>query len=148
MTRENLVSWLAVDEPRYHALAAGLSPDDAHTLVELVASDDLNLASKAASLAGFLEAGDARPVIEAGSSHPNPVVRVAAAGALRGQPELSAEFAPVLLADPDVGVRKWALKSLAATRPPGVRTLLQDHAASESVTSLQLIARDLADELP
>lgn len=148
MTREQLEMGLAVDEPDYYALAAGCTHDDVPALVELAASDDLGTASKAASLAGFLPADEARAVLVAASGHASPVVRVAAAGALQRQPELAAEFAAALLADTDVGVRKWALRSLAATRPGGMRSLVRDHASTESVAALRQAARDLADLLP
>jgi hypothetical protein len=148
VSRDDVVAALRPDELDYDAAAERLGADSAPILAELAGGDDLELASKAASLAGFLDAGVAREILVSAAAHPDPVVRVAAAASLLRQPALVPELAAQLLADTDIGVRKWTLQSLQVARPPGLKAQVEELAGAESVPALRELARQVANHLP
>ncbi|MGN9841288.1 HEAT repeat domain-containing protein [Nonomuraea sp. H19] len=148
LTRQDVVTELGPDEIDYAAAAFRLGPSAAPILAELAAGEDVELAAKAASMAGFLTAELARPAIEEAANHADPVVRVAAAGSLERQPALSAEMGSRFLSDPDAGVRKWTLRALGAARPEGVRDQVADVAANDEIPSLRELAREVTQQLP
>jgi hypothetical protein len=148
VTTDEVIGALQPDEPNYPAAAQHLGADAAPILAELAAGDDVELAAKAASLAGFLTPDAARPVLQRGASHDDPVVRSAAAASLERQPELVDELSGQLLTDPDVGVRKWTLRSLQAHRPQGFRDQVAELATTEQVPALRELAAEIAQQLP
>lgn len=148
MNRDDVIRALQPDEPDYPAAARHLGAEAAPILAELAEGGDVELASKAASLAGFLTADAARPVLRRGAGHEDPVVRAAAAASLGRQPELVNELGGQLLTDPDVGVRKWTLRSLQAHRPEGFRDQVAALASTEQVPALRELAAEIAPQLP
>jgi HEAT repeat protein len=148
MDRADVISALQPDEPDYAAAAQHLGPQAAPILAELAAGDDLELASKAASLAGFLSSDAARPVLQRAASHADPSVRVAAAASLERQPQLVNELGSGLLDDSDTGVRKWTLRSLQAHRPEGFRDQVSAVASTDEVSAVRALAAEVASQLP
>jgi HEAT repeat protein len=148
VTRDEVISALQPDEPNYPAAAQHLGAEAAPILAELAEGDDVELATKAASLAGFLTAEAARPVLRRGVGHDDPAVRSAAAASLARQPELVDELSSQLLTDPDIGVRKWTLRSLQARRPKGFRDQVAELASKEQVPALRELAGEVARQLP
>ncbi|MDX3534325.1 HEAT repeat domain-containing protein [Streptomyces sp. MB09-01] len=148
IARDDIISALLPDEPNYEAAAQYLGPEEAPVLADLAESDNVGLASKAASMARFLPADSARAILQRAAAHHDPVVRVAAAASLERQPELAEELAGQLLADPDAGVRKWTLRSLQAVRLAGWRNQVKALAATEQVPFLQELAREVLRQLP
>jgi hypothetical protein len=143
VSRDDVLSALRPDEPDYAAAASRLGAEAAPILAELAAGDNLEFASKAAALAGFLDIDAARSVLMSAARHPNPIVRVAAAAALEHKQTLVGELAASLLADPDAGVRKWTLRSLGTVRPTGLEDQIRTVALDDPVPAL----RELANEV-
>lgn len=139
---------LLPDEPDYEAAARNPGPEASSILVDLAAGDDLELASKAASLAGFIEMEAARPVLTAAIAHTNPIVRTAAAASLEKHPALAGELAIPLLADPDTSVRKYALRAVGTARPRGFKEKVQALIDAEPVPALRERAQQVLDQLP
>jgi HEAT repeats len=87
------------------------------------------LASKATYLAGMIDGPDAASILREAAKHPNPVLRVAVAGASRSlSPEAAAEVLPALLHDRDTGVRRLAIgaaTAMAAKWTPNLRQHLE-----------------------
>jgi hypothetical protein len=84
--------------------------------------------SPTASLARFLTPDSARAVLQRAATHQDRVVRVAAAASLERQPELVDELMGPLLTDPDLGVRKWMLRSLEVLHAlRGFETFYNEH---------------------
>jgi hypothetical protein len=107
-------AWLEPEEPDY-AEAAKLGPDALPHLEKLIASNEPGIASKAASLAGFIGHPDSAQVLIKAAQSNDPVLRVTAANAARYLPDQ--EASSVLLAlveDQDAGVQRVALQSLPA----------------------------------
>lgn len=130
------------DETDYEA-AARVGPRLFPRLLQLITGRDEHLASKAASLAGMIPHERALEVLGHAARHPKPLVRIAAAGALKGRsdPRATAVLAR-LLEDPDPGVRRTAVKSIAGSADPSLRrrlAALRKHDPSPSV-------RELADQ--
>jgi HEAT repeat protein len=148
VTRDQVVAMLLPDEPNYAAAASSLGPEVSPILADLAAGDDLELASKAASLAGFIESEAARPVLTIALAHIDPVVRTAAAASLDHHPTLAAELAISLLADPHVSVRKYALRALGTAKPPGSKAKVEALIVDEPVPALRELAHEVADQLP
>ncbi|MFC7649429.1 hypothetical protein ACFQX6_60355 [Streptosporangium lutulentum] len=92
VNREDVLSALRPDEPNYPDAAQHLGAEAAPILAELVQADDVELAAKAASLAGFLSSESARAALERAAIHQDPVVRVAAAASLQRHPKLAGEL--------------------------------------------------------
>jgi hypothetical protein len=109
-----LKAMLDVDEPDYAALAEVAVGAMSH-LRKLAASSDVALASKAVSLAGFIDDADSVAVVKAAARSRQPVVRVAAAHAaslMSASPEM-ASVVNKLLDDRDIGVVKTATRAAA-----------------------------------
>jgi hypothetical protein len=106
---------LDVDEPNY-AEAAKLGPQAVPLLETLVREGDAMLASKATYLASLIQSDRSLDVVKAAAESSDPVVRVAAAAALRNLPDAPRdEVLSGLLGDEDPGVRKAALKAAPAS---------------------------------
>jgi HEAT repeat protein len=146
--RDEVVETLQAEEPDYDAAARRFGADAGQILADLAVADDLELASKATYLAGLMDADTARKVLVPALRHPDPVVRVAAAGTLENQPELFGQMAAQLLADPDAGVRKSALRSLRTVGPPTteLKEQVQLLATADPVPALRELAREVSDQ--
>jgi hypothetical protein len=117
VTMAQVRALLDVDEPDYLE-AAALGPDAIPHLKTLVREADAMLASKAAYLAGLIATDAALDVVKAAAESSEPVVRVAAAAAVRNlSPAAGTRVLNPLLTDPDPGVRKAASKA----RRPGTK---------------------------
>jgi hypothetical protein len=142
-----IVSWLSSEEPDYPAAARDLGPEAGAALAEIAGSDDIAMASKASTLAGFLAPETARPALFAGSEHRSAIVRVAVAGSLSRQHSLAPELGGRLLRDSDAGVRKWAL---IAIRDSSARSLVADVGAaarSDPEPALRQLASEVEHHL-
>lgn len=148
VTMKDVRFYLDADEVDYPA-AKALGPEAVPFLAELVAGQDLALASKAAYLAGLIRSKDSVDVIKDAATRDEPVMRVAAAASLRNLPELQAEkVMDLLVEDPDAGVRKVMVKSAQGFASVEVesrlRALTDDddevvaELAQESVTAMRL----------
>jgi hypothetical protein len=149
VTREEVIAAISADEPDYQSLAEMFGPDVTPIAEELASSPDPGLASRAASLAGYMEPSAAAGVVAAATRHASAAVRVAAAASLSAVgPEVSRELAVRMLADPEPGVRKGALHSLARSRPSGVAAYVRELAGSEPIEEIRSIANQVAEHLP
>jgi HEAT repeat protein len=113
---EELELHLTAEEPDYSELAQ-LGPNIVADLRTLVRTASVALASKATSLAGFIGGPDALRVIEEAAKHPDPRVRIAAAGAIAHFPAPPSPLVLKLLRDPHASVRMRTLKSGRASSP-------------------------------
>src|SRR5215217_4071796 len=130
VTREQVLAQLYPDEPDYEG-AAQLGPEALPHLRQLVEEGDPDLASKATSLAGVIDAAGSAEVLDTAARSSDPVIRVAAAGALANLSEMPSPLAQTMLNDEDVGVRKLALRSLERKQPAGFKQIAQQMAADD-----------------
>jgi len=145
---EAILQILQAEEPEYSAAAALLGTNASAIVSDLVQSDSVEIAAKAASLAGHIGAASAEAPLRLALSHENPQVRVAAAASLRLHPDLAAVLVGEALSDADVGVRKWALRTVQAVKPPGVRASVEARIQIEEHPALRQLAAEVLTELP
>lgn len=125
VTMEDVRRALDPEEVNYPK-AARLGPEALPHLQVLAQSDDVMLASKATYLASLIGGDRAARIVEDSGSHPDPVLRVAAASGVKNlREDLAAPIVERLLADRDLGVRKTTIKSVGAFRSAGMRSRLE-----------------------
>jgi hypothetical protein len=147
VNRDDVIAALQPDEPDYPGLARFLGADATPVLLELVRGENMEFASKAASLAGFLRPEVGGPLLAQAAVHLSPTVRVAAAASLERQPQAAAELGGKLLTDSDVGVRKSTLQSLRSVHVPELQRHVEALAATEQVAELRRLAIEVAQQL-
>lgn len=131
ITMKDVRAWLDPEEVNYEA-AKQLGPEAIPFLMELVQGADLGLASKATYLASLIKTAHSSTVLEAAAARNEPVLRVAAASAMRNLPEMEAEkVLDRLKDDPDVGIRKTVVKSAERFRSLQVEAKLQQMAEKD-----------------
>jgi HEAT repeat protein len=130
VTRDQIIRLLSADEPDY-AAAARLGPGALPFLEQIAREEGPGLAAKAVYLASIISGAGSVAVVDAAARRTDPVVRVAAASALRNVPEeRMADIAVRLLADPESGVRRRAVAALPDRPNPMLRQRLADLADS------------------
>jgi HEAT repeat protein len=141
ITLQQVRQQLDRDEPDYNALAA-LGVEALPHLAVLVRDDDPGLAAKAAYLASLLQGDDAADVVQAAAESPHETVRVAAAAGLRNLDKGRAlPTVDRLLDDKDVGVRKQALRAVAALGLSALEPKVRAMAARDPEKALRTKAR-------
>lgn len=137
---EQLIAYLQQEETNY-AEAAQLGDAAMPLLKEIIKGSDERMASKATSLAGMINSDERTDALTEAAKHPSVVVRVAAAAATT---DLNADQAEkvlqYLIDDADIGVTKYALKSIRAKNlSQNFQDKLQkisDSSPSESIKSM------------
>lgn len=149
VTIDQVINQLDREEPNY-TQAAQLGAEALPHLITLIQGENLGLAAKAASLAGIINADRSTAVLEIAARHSDPVVRVAAAASFKNLTRVPTSLAVDLLDDQDVGVRKWALKSLATQQiqlPTELKTKIQQISKIETNPTLRQLANQITDQL-
>mgnify|MGYP000974877440 FL=1 len=142
---QELINFLKQDELDYPAGAEKFGPAVLPLLQEILKSDDENLATKAAYLAGYIKDDGKSSVLADAADNKFATVRIAAAfGANKLKPSLASPILKKIMEDNDVGVLKMAItsaKSLKITddfkdRFKKISTSHQDEHIRESVNKL------------
>lgn len=147
VTMQEVRAHLDQEEPDYE-LAAKLGPDAFPHLLQLVQEGEPGRASKATYLAATIDGDHSLPVIEQAAASENPVVRVAAAGALSRLQRIPIAITNALLDDNDPGIRHLSLRALEIHRPKGFKAKVQNISRIDPDMELRGIAADLANRLP
>lgn len=137
-----LKAMLDVDEPDYGALADRAAGAMNH-LRKLAASPDASLASKAVSLAGFIDDAGSVAIVESAARSREPLIRVAAAHAaslMSDRPE-TARVVSKLLDDADIGVVKTATRAAMRQTDRGLAANVQ-----RAMARMATAARKAAEE--
>lgn len=128
ITMKDVRAWLDADEVDYEN-AKKLGSAAIPFLLELVQGGDLGLASKATYLASLIKGKESVAVLESAATRNEPVVRVAAAAAIRNLSPTQAErMLDRLKDDPDAGIRKVALTSAVRLTSPRLEAKLRQMA--------------------
>jgi HEAT repeat protein len=136
VTMQQVRSALDVEEPDYPA-AAALGPEALPHLEKLVKEADSHLASKATYLSGLIAGPGSVNVLMAAAQRGDPVIRVAAAAAIRHLPSNQvADVLVFLLDDADASVRRLALDAVRADASAELRSRVERMArtAADPVT--------------
>lgn len=133
-------SHLDRDEVDYQE-AASLGAEALPFLRELVGGDDPMLASKAAYLASMIPGEQQARILDAAARASDSVVRIAAASGLGNLAEGDADsLADGLLDDDDLGVRKYAIRSVAQFDSPAMAARLRRAAQDDPSDELRELA--------
>ena len=135
------------DETDYEA-AAKLGPDALPHLLRLVQDGDPGMASKATYLAATIDGDQSLPVIEQAAKSANPMIRVAAAGALSRLQRVPDALARALLDDGDAGIRHLSLQALEIHLPAGFKAKVEEMRQRDPDGAIRAIAADLVNRLP
>ena len=147
VTMEDVRAVLDPEEPDY-AEAQKLGPEAVPHLKELVQGPDLGLASKAAYLASLIESEGSLEVLTIAATSAEPVLRVAAASAIRNLPERDAErVMDLVMEDKDAGVRKVTLRSAAQLRSPRLAAKIRKLAEHDPESSIRALATEIEQEM-
>lgn len=110
---QELINFLRQDELDYPAGAAKFGPAVLPLLQELMKSDDENLATKAAYLAGYIKDDSTADILTEAAGNKFATVRVAAAyGAKSLKPALASAILKKVMDDNDAGVLKMGIRSV------------------------------------
>ncbi len=139
-----------VDEPDYDALARQLGPDAVPQLRSIVKGSDPMLASKAAYLVSLIPDSRSAEVLADAAKSPEVTVRIAAASAarnLQGTTDVALIMSE-LLKDPDLGVRKVALRSIEVKPEIGPKDMVMKLATNDPDDTIRNIASQLISHMP
>jgi HEAT repeat protein len=116
VTKERVLAVLYPDEPNYSE-AAKLGSDALPHLANLVKSDDISLAAKAAALASHIQDEESVDILRSAAQSKHPLVRVVAALASQNLRVKGVNsILELLLDDRDESIRRHAVKSLNIIR--------------------------------
>lgn len=147
ITMQDVRAWLDADEVDYER-AAELGPEAIPFLMELAQGGDLALAAKATYLASLIRTEQSMAVLESAAARNEPVLRVAAASAIRNLPEVQAErLVDVLRKDEDVGIRNMVLKSAQQFKSPEMEAKFQEMAERDPEPSIRELAASAVKEM-
>jgi len=133
---------LGPEEPDLHHVAAALGAEAIPHLERLAQSADLSLATKATFVAGLIGA-EALEIVRSAARDWRPAMRVTAATALPFIGTGAAiEIAPLLLGDPDPGVRKTALRSASGPVRTQLRATIERIAADDPSDLIRELAAE------
>ena len=109
---EKIIDYLRQEETNYSE-AAKLGEAALPILNSIVLGSDEMLASKATYMAAMINSPHKGEVVANAARHSSPIVRVAAANAAADiQPAAAEKVLTALIGDDDIGVTKYALKSV------------------------------------
>ena len=126
----------------------GIGAPEVDLLVQLLDVKEAWLAARAAHALSRIDAEPARSAVLAATWSSRPEIRVAvaaSAGAL--PPEVSDKVLSRLLNDPEIGVRKFAIKSACDSNGSPIRQRLEEIATADASTAVRQIAEEKARSL-
>jgi len=139
---------LLQDEPLYSELATN-GPDLLPYLKAFVQEDQPALVARAVCAAGRVDDPESLAILKLAGGHREPAVRLAVAAAASGLASQSiADVIGSLLSDPDIGVRKWSLRTLSDVKPPGLAGKVQEALQHETNPTLRQMAGTTLAQLP
>lgn len=118
LSKDEIIKLINVDEPDYPEIVSKLSAEDVPILIELSTDANPAIATKAISCLGLMRSERSLAGLQQVVNSPDPVKRIAAANALSNMMSVqgSAQLVDKLLDDNDIGVRKFALKTVETGR--------------------------------
>lgn len=123
----------------------GIDVSEVDLLSELVNEDEAWLAARAAHALSRIDSVEAHDALLRATNNTRPEVRVqVAASAHALPPQLSDQILSKLLNDPEIGVRKFAIKSTSDHNSNAIKQRLREIARTDPNTALGQIAEDKA----
>jgi HEAT repeat protein len=140
VTMKDVRSELDREEPNYE-VAAHLGPEALPFIEVLARGSEVMLASKATYLASLIRSDRSVQILERAASHPDAIVRVAAASGIRNLSERDgSRILDKLYLDKDLGVRKVTVKSASSFNSPAMIAKVEKIAEQDP----ELLIREIA----
>jgi HEAT repeat protein len=148
-TKDELIKLINLDEPDYPEIVAKLTKDDIPILAELAQDPNLAIATKAISCLGFMNDDRAFAGVEKAAKSNDPVLRVAATHALRNMTSRPAteKLLDKLLDDDDIGVKKFALKTVEASKLSNLKEKVKQMHSKETNEHIKNLSKQVMDKL-
>lgn len=149
INKDELIRMINLDEPDYPAIVSKLSADDIPTLVELSKDPNPGIATKAISCLGLMKSDKALNGLQDLAAHPDPVRRVAVAHSLRNMTDVrgSAQVLEKLLGDNDMGVRKFALKTVETGNVSQLKEKVREMSEKEANPAIKSLSQQVFQKL-
>jgi HEAT repeat protein len=144
---------MSISELRYQLSAIepeestyeGIGASEVDLLRELLEEEEGWLAARAAHALSRIDSTDAHDALLSATESSRPEVRVAVAASAEAlPPKVSDEVLSRLLDDPEIGVRKFAIKSTSDRNSDAIRRRLAEIATTDADTALGKIAEEKA----
>ncbi|HTL07369.1 MAG TPA: HEAT repeat domain-containing protein [Chitinophagaceae bacterium] len=148
-TKQELIKLIDLDEPDYETIVPQLTKDDIPLLAELAEDANPAIATKAISCLGFMNDVRAFAGVEKAAKSANPVYRIAASHALRNMTArpAAATLLEKLLDDDDIGVKKFALKTVEASRLSGLKEKVKQMQTKEANEHIRSLSKQVMEKL-
>ena len=146
MTLDELRQQLSDAEPD-ESTFSGIGPSELPLLEQLLSDPEPWMASRAVFAASRIPGAHAKAILVRAAADPRPQLRVAAAAAAANLAPADANSLLLqALSDADLGVRKFAIRSVAATHSEQVRARLRELESGDPAPAIRDAARSrLAD---
>ena len=126
----------------------GIGPSEIPQLEQLLQDNEAWMASRAVFALSRLSDIRAATLLSRATADPRPEVRVAAAASVTNlKPNDANDILLTLLTDPDLGVRKFAVQSVAGTHNRAVHAKLRDLETQDPAPWIREIAKSKLREL-
>jgi HEAT repeat protein len=149
--RKSIKELLYGDSPDYSVILSILTEADIDSLSKVISGKDTFLASKAIYCLGMLKSEKALPVLTLAVKSNDQVLKVAAAQALRQLTHIpeAVNLIKELLIDPDIGVRKFALKAVSISKLSDVQVkeIVQKLSTTEQSEKMKKLVKTVLDEM-
>jgi HEAT repeat protein len=144
-TKDEIKKMIDLDEPEYPIIVSKLTADDIPILIELSGDANMAIATKAVSCLGLMNTDKAVEGIKIAVAHNNPVMRVAAAHALKNSATLpsAVKLIDTLLDDQDIGVRKFALKTVDHSNIKSLKAKVKAMGDKETTDLMKVLSKDV-----
>lgn len=148
-TKDELIKMINLDEPDYPAIVAKFTKDDIPFLNELAQDENHAIATKAISCLGYLNDDRAFAGVEKASKSSHPVLRVAATHAIRNMSnrQNAERLLDHLLDDDDIGVKKFTLKTIEASRYSNLKQKVQQMHQKENNEAIKTLSKQVMEKL-
>lgn len=147
--KERIEKLLRGYELDYNEITTKLSEKDIPILTELVKQSPAALASRAVICLAWFASEESIPGIEFAAKSDNSVLRLTAARALSGLSNKPGAFELIggLLDDNDIGVRKFALKTIHNAKIPGLKEKVRLVSLNDPSEHIRKLAEQVYDKL-
>ena len=148
-TKDEIIKMINLDEPDYPSIVSKLTADDVPALVELTRHSNPAIATKAISCLGLMKTEKALDGLKEAVSNADPVRRVAAAHSLRNMTNVrgSDKLLEKLLDDADIGVRKFALKTVEVANVVSLKEKVRSMNQKEANPELKTLGENIFKKL-
>ncbi len=152
MNTEQIIKILGPDEPEYSSIVGQLNEEDYAMLKKLIKNEDITIAAKAIICLGWNGSKKSLGAIKYAAKSENPVLRLTAAQALSRIKEVNKNNKAInliseLLDDKDVGVKKFALKTIAVSKISSLKGKVKQLSINDPKEFIRSLAQKVSDKL-